>query len=101
MTEELNKDFNWHRALEIPGEDGEMIRKDYVGAIIRWDEYWMDSQHGWTIFPLLPYSKGGGDNLMSLLTFHIKNTVSKGEDYLIYETVISSVGVNTIPAIHK
>lgn len=93
MKEDLKKDFIWHRAIEIPEQDGEKVRKDCAGAIIHWDEYEQDSEYGWTIVPLVPYSKGGSDCLMSLMPYHVRNAASKGIDFPKYKTVLSSVGM--------
>ncbi|EJW89528.1 HNH nuclease [gut metagenome] len=101
MTIELRKDFFWHRALPIPGQDAARVRKDYAGAIIHWDEYEQDSMFGWTIVPLVPYSKGGDDNWMSMLPYHMKNALAKGDDYPCYQTVLSSCGLENISKVQK
>jgi len=101
MTQELLKDFIWHRAIEIPGEDSEKTRLDYAGAIIKWDEFGLETEYAWTMTPMLPVSKGGSADFMSLIPYHVKNAEAKGENYPLYETVLTSDGTHNIPFVQK
>jgi len=101
MTKELLKDFIWHRAIEAEGFDPKKTRLDYAGAIIKFEEYGQESEYGWTMVPLLPVSKGGKDDFMSLIPFHIKNAEAKGDNYPRYETVLTSDGTRNIPFAQK
>ena len=91
MDKDLLKDFIWHRAKAVEGCDPDKRRKDMAGAWIEWDQYDSEDPYGWGIYPLVPLSKGGSMDWMALLPLHWQNARSRGDNFPLYETAISSV----------
>lgn len=101
MPQDLLKDFIWHRAIKVEGEDENIIRQDYAGALIRWDEFEQNTEYGWTMTPMLPITKGGKADFMSMIPWHIQNAKSKGDNYTHFETVLTSDANQNITKVQK
>ena len=97
MTPELLRDFIWHRAKAVEGYDPGKRRKDMAGAWIEWDQLETEGEYGWELYPLIPLSRGGSMDWMSLLPLHWQNAQSRGEDFPRYTTTISSQGETNAP----
>lgn len=87
----------WRKASEIEGLDPDMFRKDPCGAIIMWSQYGSTTQFGWVVDHIYPLSLGGDDFIGNLRPMHWENNQSKGSDYPIYSSAVSSNGTSNIP----
>ena len=60
VREELAKERIWSKALEVPGVDPAVMRKDRHGYLMRYVDYGnRRSAMGWEIDPLIPIALGG------------------------------------------
>lgn len=96
MDKDLLKDFIWHRAKTVEGYDPDKRRKDMAGAWIEWDQYETEGPYGWGLYPLIPLSKGGSLEWMALLPLHWQNAQSRGENFPLYTTTVSSNGETNV-----
>lgn len=98
MTLEEKKLIAWNNANEVEGVDKTIFRKDACGAWIRWDKYGnQQSDMGWEIDHVYPLSLGGTDEPENLRALHYQNNASKGDDYPMYEAVVSAEGEHNQP----
>lgn len=86
----------WEHANEVKGYDPSIWRKDFAGAWIRRDSYNCQSKYGWTIEAMTPLENGGRFLLDNLEAVHWQNALSKGKDYPVFITVLTSDGNNNI-----
>jgi hypothetical protein len=91
----------WEKAISVPGYDPDIWRKDFAGAWIRKDSYGMQTKYGWEVDHLRPLSKGGDNNEDNLIALHWQNNRTKGGDYPIFNTSITSDGNRNIERIKK
>ena len=90
MDNQLLRDLIWNRAKVVEGYDANQRRKDIAGAWIEWDQFETEDEYGWRVYPLIPLSKGGSIDWMSLIPLHWQNAQSRGENFPYYTTTISS-----------
>lgn len=91
----------WDKARSVPGYDPNIWRKDFAGAWIRKDSYGLHSQYGWEIDYLKPLSRGGTSDKTNLIALHWRNNNTKGTDYPIFNTSITSKGDRNIEKLKK
>lgn len=97
MTIEEKKIEAWNNANEVDGVDKTVFRKDACGAWIRWDKYGVqESEMGWEIDHAFPVSLGGTDIKENLRAMQHQNNASKGDDYPMYEAVVTSEGDHNV-----
>lgn len=91
----------WEKAISVPGYDPNIWRKDFAGAWIRKDSYGLHTQYGWEVDHLKPLSRGGTSNETNLIALHWQNNNTKGADYPIFNTSITSEGDRNIKKLKK
>lgn len=80
----------WDKATIVPNYNPDIWRKDFAGAWIRKDAYGQRTKYGWEVDHLVPVSHGGSDDLSNLTALHWQNNVTKGQDYPIFKTSVTS-----------
>lgn len=80
----------WDKAKVIDGYDSNRWRQDFAGAWIKKDQYGIQSTFGWEIDHLTPVSQGGTDDVSNLNPLQWENNRTKGDDYPIFNTSVSS-----------
>ena len=92
FTEE-QKEMAWKAARVVEGFDPSKYRKDACGAWIAWEKYGaIDNLYGWVIDHIYPKSRGGDESPLNLRAFHVKNNLSKKDDYPSYYSEVTSEG---------
>lgn len=91
----------WEKAISVPGYDPNIWRKDFAGAWIRKDSYGLHTQYGWEVDLLKPLSSGGTSDEANLIALHWQNNNTKGADYPIFNTSITSEGDRNIKKFKK
>lgn len=87
--EEIN--YAWSRAKVVEDVDQSKWRQDYAGAWICRDAYGdMKSEYGWEIDHQKPLALDGTYDLDNLFPLQWNNNRTKGDDYPIWKTSISS-----------
>ena len=86
----------WSRATSVEGRNPDIWRKDFAGAWMRRDQYGVSCKYGWVVDHIQPKSSGGDDSLDNLQALHWRNNVSKGSDYPVLETRVTSDGNDNI-----
>ena len=91
----FRKDVAWPDvvAAEQSGYDPARFRKDVAGAWMEWSKFGDASNElglGWEIDHLKPVAKDGTDNLYNLRPLQWKNNRSKGDDYPVWISEVSS-----------
>ena len=67
VGQELRKLRVWSKALEVPGVDPAVMRKDRHGYLMRYSDYGdRSSAFGWEIDPLIPVALGGPEDEWNL-----------------------------------
>lgn len=83
----------WEAAQRIEGYNPDKYRKDACGAWIAWEKYSAaDNIYGWQVDHIYPKSRGGDENPNNLRALHVKNNLSKGDDYPSYYATVTSEG---------
>lgn len=96
MNEDL-RDIIWDKASVVKGVDPNLIRKDCCGAWIIKSEFGnVNSKFGWEIDHVYPQSKGGNDQLLNLRPMQWENNRAKGDDFPVYNVVMSSEGNDNV-----
>ncbi len=83
----------WNKGQVVPGYDPARFRKDVAGAWMEWSKFGDASNElglGWEIDHLKPVAKDGTDNLYNLRPLQWKNNRSKGDDYPVWISEVSS-----------
>ena len=87
--EEIN--YAWSRAKVVKDVDQSKWRQDYAGAWICRDAYGdIKSEYGWEIDHQKPLALDGTYDLDNLFPLQWNNNRTKGDDYPIWKTSISS-----------
>ena len=87
--EEIN--YAWSRAKVVEDVDQNKWRQDYAGAWICRDAYGdIKSEYGWEIDHQKPLALDGTYDLDNLFPLQWNNNRTKGDDYPIWKTSISS-----------
>lgn len=86
----------WDHAKNVDGRNPDIWRRDFAGALIRRDQYGVSCKYGWVVDHIKPKSMGGDDSLDNLQALHWRNNVSKGSDYPVLETRVTSDGKDNI-----
>lgn len=73
--------YVWGRAIEVPGLDRRLYRKDRCGSLMKRDEYGQSTPMGWEIDHVKPLSKGGSNKLGNLQALHQENNRRKGDSW--------------------
>jgi hypothetical protein len=84
------KRIAWERAYEIPGQDKNVLRRDFEGMTIRWAEYGQKSDHGWEIDHITPIAIGGTDTFGNIRARHYRTNRAAGA---ILGNALASAGV--------
>lgn len=83
----------WETAQIVDGYNPDKYRKDACGAWISWEKYGVtDNVYGWQVDHIYPKSLGGDEHPMNLRALHVKNNLSKGDDYPSYYAAVTSEG---------
>ncbi|MDR0832671.1 MAG: HNH endonuclease [Candidatus Symbiothrix sp.] len=64
-----------------------------------WGMYGEQEDYGWEIDHALPESKGGTDHTENLRAMHWENNQSKSDNFLSYDTAVSSDGNKNIVSV--
>lgn len=80
----------WNKAIVVEGYDSTRWRKDFAGAWIQRDQYGIQSVYGWEIDHVRPVAAGGTDDITNLNPIQWENNRSKGADYPVFQTVVTS-----------
>jgi len=79
LTGDTRKFAVWAKGRIIPGYDPTEWRHDDYGHVIRyWDYGNRDSQYGWEIDHIHPFSLGGSEDISNLRPLHCKRNASLG-----------------------
>jgi hypothetical protein len=68
----------WLKADAIPGQDQNVVRRDFEGRVIRWDEYGKKSTCGWEKDHIVERVLGGPDILTNFRARHWLGNSSAG-----------------------
>ena len=70
----------WNKAAPCPGKPAHLWRKDRYGRVIKFDEHGKGNlPYGWLIVRVIPYSRGGADELSNLEPLHWQSRMERGE----------------------
>ena len=89
----------WNKGRVIPGLDSNKLRQDLAGAWIEYSQYGNhdnDLGFGWEIDHRVPKSRNGTDDISNLRPLQWENNRSKGDNYPIWSSTISSDGDKNI-----
>lgn len=90
-------DAVWNKAKIVPGQNSNEWRQDVAGAWIQRSKYGnRNSNFGWEIDHIKPEAKYGSDDLINLRPLQWENNMSKGDDYPVWTSVVSSAGTNYV-----
>ena len=65
-------------------------KQDTCGAWIYWEHYGIQSDYGWVIDYIVPFSKGGSNEPTNLIPLHWENNLSKVDGNVV--CLVSSEG---------
>jgi len=89
----------WDKAAIVIGYEPNKFRKDIAGAWIQYDKYGDISNElglGWEADHKIPSARGGADDLDNLRPLQWKNNRSKGDNFPIWESSMTSSGNENI-----
>ncbi len=73
----------WNKAPKRRDKDlsGKKYRTGSAGALIKKEEYGLQTEFGWNIDHQTPESAGGTDEDPNIRAMHWENNIAKGDDY--------------------
>ncbi len=82
----------WQRAKSVNDKIKNFFRQDIADAWIDIDEYGKETEKGWVIAPIRPAPDGDLYDISNLIALHWKNNITKGNNFPVFKTIISSKG---------
>ena len=81
MATENEKRKIWGKGKFIREKDPNLYRKDYLGNIIYWHSYGLDTDMGWEIDHINPKDKGGSESIRNKQPLQTKANREKSNRY--------------------
>lgn len=82
---ERQKEHCWDKAPKRKNLDKNKYRFGAAGALIKKEDYNLETEFGWNIDHKIPTSAGGRDEDSNIRAMHLENNHAKGNDYKIDE----------------